>query len=116
MTDQIDDLLGGGWASLIQNQSEQEEYAYEVALKNYNDAKAVVDGISAEAFAVLYEKCVEPPTWRVDELGTINAVGYGIFREGQKSIHDYIKSCRKLVEMGPPEPPQTQQEETTNDT
>ena len=114
----IDKLLQGGfgsegWEGLNDNGASQAA-SYEQQLKQYQYAKDLVEGISPPALAILHDVTMIPPTWDVENNGLINAIGYGIFREGQKSIYQYIEQCRQIVENGPPEPPESMKQTGDN--
>ncbi len=104
-------LTGGfgadGWAGLQEGNDEQTAMmTYEQQLKNFQNAKTLVDGINGDALAILHDITMIPVAFDVEGLGLINACGYGIFREGQKSIYHFIERAREIVAAGPPEPPE----------
>lgn len=115
--DIINNLLGGGfadngWAGLQGLPNKQGTYEQE--LENYEKAKSLSDAFidKPEALAHLRSITIEAASFPVEELGLVNAVGYGIFREGQNSIYKYILGCIDIAKKGPPTPPK--QESTEN--
>lgn len=49
----------------------------------------------------LRAQTVESPTWKVDELGLVNAIGFGILREGQNTLIRYIERQIEIAQQGP---------------
>ena len=101
-----DDFLNGGWTAL-QDQEEQTQAARDrAAMEQYEEAKIIADAFSGakgkKALDLLRAKTVDQAAFRVDELGLINAIGYGVFREGQDALVRYMFQCIARAEEGPP--------------
>jgi hypothetical protein len=97
-----------GWSGLGQ-QAEQatEEQTRAHALQRYEAARVIaapfMTAQGREALEKMREQLAGNPKWPVDELGLINAVGYGVFREGQASVVRWLDQCIKVAEEGPPD-------------
>ena len=67
-------------------------------------ARAFAGPIGKEALAALRESTIEQPAFDVVNMGLLNGIGYGVFREGQNSIVRYIEACIKTAQHGPAGP------------
>ena len=67
-------------------------------------ARAFAGPVGKEALAALRESTIEQPAFDVVNMGLLNGIGYGVFREGQNSIVRYIEACIKTAQHGPAGP------------
>lgn len=103
--------LGGGgrvpegWAGVdatspenAANKAQQAQERYEFALSIAAPFMSQAGRTSLEA---LRRVTIESPAWKPDELGLLNAVGYGIFHEGMNSLVRYIERMIDIAQQGP---------------
>lgn len=90
-----------GWAALDPTSPKNLEARERSAHDRYVKAKIIADGISTEALLALEELTTDAPTWQVAELGLLNAIGFGILREGMNSVTRYIKQQKAIAAAGP---------------
>lgn len=106
---ELSKLLGGGfsadgWAGLEPQDDVNQNNTEERFLK----AKEVADAFLTPAGKVCLQRLREATylnaSWLVDRQGLLDAVGYGIFREGQNSLVRWIDLCIKTAQEGPATP------------
>lgn len=90
-----------GWDSLDPTSPKNLEARERQALERYNRAKAIADGVSDEALEIMREQTLDIATWQVGELGLLNAIGFGIMREGQNSLVRWIMEQKRIAKQGP---------------
>ncbi len=105
----LSQLMGEGWQGLHNMDAKAEQANAQQQHKQYERAVAIArvfrgsEGV--EALQLLQDATIHQESWKVDQLGLVNACGYGIFREGQNSIVRFIQQCIERAEAGPPEIP-----------
>ena len=111
--DAIQKILTGGFAAdgweglegtdpkIQEQRARQQEERHERVMVI---ARAFAGPVGKEALAALRESTIEQPAFDVVNMGLINGIGYGVFREGQNSIVRYIEACIKTAQHGPAGP------------
>lgn len=92
---------GEGWAGVDPTNPASDENKKRNALERYNRARVISDGISDEALEVMREFTIEAQTFNVPDLGLVNAIGFGIWREGQNALVRWIEQQKKIAAQGP---------------
>ncbi len=90
-----------GWEALDPTSPKHLEAKERDALERYHRAKVIADGVSAEALQVMWEMTVEAQSFNVPELGMVNAIGFGVWREGQNSLVRWIREQKRIAAQGP---------------
>ena len=90
-----------GWEALDPTSPKNTEAKERAALERYHRAKAIADGVSDEALEIMRDMTIEPSSWQVGELGLLNAIGFGILREGQNSLVRWIMDQKRIAAQGP---------------
>lgn len=90
---------GEGWEGLDETAGAAAKAAQ--SLERYNRAKIIADGVSDAALGMLHDMTIGGSAWQVHELGLLNAIGFGIMREGQNSLVRYIQDCKRIAAQGP---------------
>lgn len=71
------------------------------ALERYERAKIIADGVDDEALAMIEALTLDAKTFDVVELGLINGIGFGIWREGQNALVRWIREQKRIAAQGP---------------
>lgn len=94
-----------GWNALDPNSTTAQTQKAEASLKRYERARIIADAFSGEkgaaALNLLVDQTIEAESWQPDSLGLINAIGFGIYREGQNSLVRWIRQQIRIAEQGP---------------
>lgn len=102
----IDKILKGGWKELEESAGELTDQQKLSGIERYERASVVARPFMSPegkaCLAALRASTVESSSWQVDQLGLINAIGYGVFREGQNALVRYIEKCISVAMQGPP--------------
>ena len=90
-----------GWEALDPTSPKNVEAKERQALERYHRAKAVADGVSDEALEIMREMTLDTPVFQVGELGLLNALGFGVLREGQNGMVRWIIEQKRIAAQGP---------------
>lgn len=90
-----------GWAGVDPTNPSSDENKKRSALERYNRARIISDGVSEEALEVMREFTIEAQTFNVPDLGLVNAIGFGIWREGQNALVRWIEQQKTIAAQGP---------------
>jgi hypothetical protein len=90
-----------GWDAMDPASPANAEQKERSARERYQRAKIIADGVSDEALNMMREQTTDASTWQVGELGLLNAIGFGIMREGQNSLVRWIEQQRRIAAQGP---------------
>ena len=99
-------MSGGGWKGLDTFSEEAQAQNKKQAQQRYQRAlevsQAFTDTKGAVALGILRDMTMGQPTFPVDTLGLANAIGFGVYREGQNSLVRWIEKQIEIAEQGPP--------------
>ena len=90
-----------GWKALDETDPASDPNKQRAALDRYNRARIIADGISAEALELMREFTIEAQTFNVPDMGLVNAIGFGIWREGQNALVRWIQQQKQIAAQGP---------------
>ena len=93
--------LPEGWDAIDPTSPTNTENKARSAVERFARAKVIADGISDEAVALLDELTTFSATFDVPNLGLLNGIGFGIWREGQNALMRYIKQQKQIAAQGP---------------
>jgi hypothetical protein len=98
-------LKGGGWGALDPASPENVQARAQKAQERYEAALVIAAPFMSTAgqasLAALHRQFTNEPAWKPDELGLLNAIGYGILREGQNSAVRFIDRQIEIAQQGP---------------
>lgn len=75
--------------------------ARHTALERYEKAKIISDGVSDDALRVIASLTIDAEVFKVHELGLLNAIGFGIWRDGQNALVRWIYEQKRVAAQGP---------------
>lgn len=94
-----------GWAGLDPTSPDNTAAREQQARERFERAKVIADAFTDDkgrrALQALRDQTVELAAWKPDELGLLNAIGFGIYREGQDQLIRFIERCIETAERGP---------------
>lgn len=96
---------GDGWAGVDPTSEDNAAQREQQALERFQRAKVIADAFADQkgqrALLALREQTIELPSWKPDELGFLNAIGFGMYREGQNQLIRFIERCIEIAAQGP---------------
>lgn len=90
-----------GWEAMDPTSPENRENKARNAIERFERAKVIADGVSDEALLMMQELTLDAATFNVPDLGLINALGFGVWREGQNALVRWIKQQKQIAAQGP---------------